>query len=304
MGRPRKRQRGESNNEAPETPESMDQPVTAINTNIDSSNVELNPIWPDLDLGNIDQSFAMSFDPSIYTGWSQAIPWSMDQLSFVSNAHDPVSTTLPSDQQTTCNCLVTTLSALQTLQGLTKFHFPSSMGNLRNTIASLTSVVNCAVCPKQRVTAFQNSLLLQTTLTCIGERFHGLVAGLNEEHDRLVASGERPQLRIGDPNSDLSLHTGRPDCPMGFNLSIDPVQWKTLAQNCLISLVKGPGSSITELIEAIETRQRKWHSDPMSESLREHNGAGPCFAAETDENVPQCVANLRGLLQEIESLTS
>jgi hypothetical protein len=300
MGRPRNRQR-EYN--APETPESMDQQVTTTNSCDDSSRMEINSVWPDLDLG-IDQSLPVSFDPSVYTGWSESIPWSMDQLSLVSTGSQSISAALPSEQHATCNCLVTTLSALQTLQILTKFHFPSSMGNLRNTITSLTSVVNCTICPQQRVTAFQNSLLLQTTLTCIAERFHGLVAGLNEEYGRLVASGERPQLRIGDPNGDMSLHTGQPDCPMGFNISIDPLQWKGLAQKCLMSLIKGPGNSLVELTDAIEARQQNWHSNPMAQSLRDHNSAGPCFPGHTEEGVPQCITNLRRLLQEIESLTS
>jgi hypothetical protein len=275
MGRPRKRPRGSDDIAIPTSP-----------ANVLASNSTL--------------------DPFIYEGTASSIPWTLDQTSFLSYVNPSVdiaqsTPAQPPVQSNVCSCIVTTSSALHILQGLITFHFPSSLGNLRNIISSLASVVDCPVCPQRRATALQNNLLLQTTLSSIAERFQGLLAGLEDEYQRLQSSGERPELRFADPLIDFSLHTGTVECPMGFTLALDPGQWRELAHKSLMSLISGPGGTVKELINCIEKRQQRWHAEPSLQLWREHESGGSCWRPlHEGEDVPQCVANLRHILRQIE----
>jgi hypothetical protein len=251
-----------------------------------------------------------TLDPFPNESITPSIPWALDEISFLSYVNSPVCIPQPAPAQpldhsnlTTCNCIATTSSALQLLQSLTTFHFPSSLGYLRNILSSLTPVVDCPLCPQQRSTALQNIMLLQTTLTSIAERFQGLLSGLEDEYRRLESSGERPQLRIADPSVDISLHSGTADCPMGFTLAIDPSQWRELARKSLMSLINGPGSTFKELIKGIEERQQNWHADLAKQQWGAHENGGYCWRPPQDtQEGPRCVANLRHILSQIESI--
>jgi hypothetical protein len=319
MGRPRKTRSGKyvSVSEDAGFANSTNTPVIGDS----NSNVALpSGVWNPLDslsngtsleaLQDAAGTINYNLDSFPFDGMSHSIPWSFDQtavLSYLPQQCDQVApSTLQTQSQTdtdiSCNCISITSSALQMLSSLTTFHFPSSLGYLRNILSSLSSVISCNVCPQSRAKALQNALLLQTTFASLVERFQGLLVGLDVEHQRLVEAGTRPSLRIADPSVNLSLHTGTPDCPMGFTLEIEPKQWRDLAHKSLMSLLKGSGSNtLLELVRAGQKRQAEWHVSKdapwMKGSPKERDG----WMQTIDERQePQCVVNLGQILKQVE----
>lgn len=60
------------------------------------------------------------------------------------------------------------------------------------------------------------------------------------------------------------LHTGTLDCPMSFNVQLEPSDWKRFAKQGLRLEVLGGGQNtnpLIRLVNAMETRQRRWHAD-------------------------------------------
>jgi hypothetical protein len=194
----------------------------------------------------VDPFFNFPLDGTSIT----SIPWSLDTSTLTSENQS---------QPELCTCVMTVASALLSLQSLTTFRFPSSLGSLRNVINSLKSVTECTICPQQSSTLLQNSLLLKTSFVCIVERFQALMAGLDEEYTRLVEANEKPQLRMGDPTVPFSSHTGTLDCPHGFTASLEPQQWKAIAKKSLTDLIKGPVDTLESLTKSIEGRSDGWH---------------------------------------------
>jgi len=222
-----------------------------------------------------------------------ATPATMNSLSNLS--------TLPYMEPTTCSCITITSLAMQTMQTMTTFHFPSSLGGLRNIMSSLSTVIHCPICPTQQATTLQNNLLLQTTLACLAERFQGLLFGLEQEYQRLIMENKRPQIRIGDPTIPLAYHIGSPDCPQGFNVSLEPEQWKQMARKELMTLLKGPENSLAQLIRDILERQVKWHADPNSNVVHMKQSSSTTSNGGKDPN--NCIVNLGEILNQIDKIT-
>jgi hypothetical protein len=130
---------------------------------------------------------------------------------------------------------------------------------------TITSVVNCPVCPKEGFSAIQNVQSIVSLFKAIVERFHKVLCEVDAEAARLEQSGLKKPYRIGDNNPALRhLHTGMPDCPMGFNINIDPGDWRKLVKAALKTEVYGDGSNqrpLMLLLKEAEARQARWHSD-------------------------------------------
>jgi len=304
MGRPKKRMREESS--------------TTLSPDSSNSGLDVSSTFGSYGMPNV----SAAMPPQHYQDVSMIppIPWSLD----TTNACTPaiIDTTFPQIdatladidimstlttstppsymKTTTCNCIAITSLALETLQSMTAFHFPSSLGGLRNIMSSLSTVIDCSVCPTQRTTSLQNSLLLQTTLSCLAEKFQGLLFGLEQEYQRLIRENERPKIRVGDPTVPMALHSGSPECYQGFNISLEPDQWKQMARKELMTLLKGPDHSLAQLIRGIQQRQIKWHADPNSNVIHMKH---PSATSTGNGDTPNCVVNLGEILNQIDKMT-
>jgi hypothetical protein len=164
-----------------------------------------------------------------------------------------------------CTCLSLTYLTLTDLQTVPTFSFPQVIIPLRKAMTTVSSLINCPICPLDPFSAIQNVSSLVSLFKAIIERFSKVLQEIGLEYDRLVTSGGKKPYRIGDNNPHLAhLHTGTLDCPMGFNIDLEPDAWKSLVKMALKGEVQGGGSNPTPLktlLEQAEARQRKWHSD-------------------------------------------
>ncbi|KAI9738703.1 MAG: hypothetical protein M1834_008208 [Cirrosporium novae-zelandiae] len=162
-----------------------------------------------------------------------------------------------------CSCLTDLYLSLSTLQSIKHPTFPSSLYGYRSASSTAANVLRCPQCPQNPMTRLQNVMLLGTLLPLIVYGYQQLLASIDRE-----ASSENPRsFRIGDSTpAHQHLHTGTPDCPLGLNIDLDPDDWRLLARKTIKKDILGNGNEDTQngllnLINEMEQRQRRWHSE-------------------------------------------
>lgn len=145
------------------------------------------------------------------------------------------------------------------------FAFPQVIVPLRKAMDTITSLINCPVCPKEPFSAIQNLQSLVSLFKAIIERFHKVLDEVDAEAARLEQTGQKKPYRIGDNSPGLMhLHTGTADCPMGFNIDIEASDWKRLVKTALKTEMFGGGSNqrpVNLLLQEAEARQARWHGE-------------------------------------------
>ncbi|KAL8904127.1 MAG: hypothetical protein Q9207_003478 [Kuettlingeria erythrocarpa] len=75
--------------------------------------------------------------------------------------------------------------------------------------------------------------------------------------------GEKITYRVGDASqANAHLHTGTPECPMGFHVELESEEWAAMARKVVKQDVYGNAQNIDCLIgvvEELEQRQHIWH---------------------------------------------
>jgi hypothetical protein len=210
--------------------------------------------------------------------------WELQPYSLANNDNEPLS-----GQQNTgpCACLTTTWMILTELQAITAFDFPQVVLPLRHAMSVLADIVSCPQCPKEPFSAIQNVQSIVSLMKAIVERFNRVLVEVDREAARLEEAGQKKPYRIGDNNPALShLHTGTPDCPMGFNIELEPKDWRRLVKTALKTEIYGNGSNarpLLDLVKESEMRQVKWHNDRRSwvdEMIQIHGGREECQDSE------------------------
>ncbi|KAF3043443.1 hypothetical protein E8E12_008020 [Didymella heteroderae] len=211
------------------------------------------PPMTNLDFGHTPPIDPTLWDPLVTTG--------------TQTGYQPASQDTPPDQTAMgpCTCLSLTYLTLTDLQTVPTFSFPQVIIPLRKAMTSISSLTHCPICPLDPFSAIQNVSSIVSLFKAIVERFSKVLHEIDRECERLRTTGGKKPYRIGDNNPHLAhLHTGTLDCPMGFNVELEPDVWRTLVKTALKGEVEGGGSNPTplkQLVEQAEARQRKWHSD-------------------------------------------
>ncbi|UPX10876.1 uncharacterized protein EKO05_0001512 [Ascochyta rabiei] len=164
-----------------------------------------------------------------------------------------------------CTCLSLTYLTLTDLQTVPSLSFPQVIFPLRKAMTAVSAVLHCPTCPLDPFSALQNVSSLTSLFKAIVSRFAKALAEVDLEAQRLRAQAARKPYRIGDNSPALShLHTGTLDCPMGFDVELQPDVWKTLVKAALRTEMDGGGSNPTPLMRLLretEERQARWHGD-------------------------------------------
>jgi hypothetical protein len=292
MGRPRKRPRHDVDDQ-PQATESLEPGWESIvnpplRPDLGPLDAWMNPngdaTFQDLIGDQSFQSCSGAQFPSLQNGLSGTLDNVPEQLQFrqALDLQDPqiaprsgafrpsplVNIANPNPSQV-CSCLPTISTTLGNIQALRAYHFPSSLWPLREAVHSIATVVNCTVCPKERGSSIQNIMLLQTVLTCLVERYHGFIAFIDAEAERVDSSSGTLPIRLGDQSREYAhLHTFTPDCPMGVTVDVAGKEWRVLARKAVKAQIEGSGKTLLGLMDTLERRQKKWHTDPEMEKLR------------------------------------
>lgn len=173
-----------------------------------------------------------------------------------------------------CACLSLTYLTLTHLHTLTTFAFPQIIPSLRTVTAALSTLIHCPTCPLDPFSAIQNLQSIVSLFKALVSRLNKVLLAVDDEAARLAQHGEKKLFRMGDSSAALAhLHTGTPDCPMGFLVQLEACEWRKIAKMALRTEVWGGGSNpqpLMELLAETEERQRRWHAEP--ERWREEMG--------------------------------
>ncbi|XP_014554593.1 hypothetical protein COCVIDRAFT_17657 [Bipolaris victoriae FI3] len=210
--------------------------------------------------------------------------WELQPDTLTNNINQPLS-----NQQIAgpCTCITTTWMVLTELQAVTAFDFPQVVIPLRNAMSALANIISCPQCPKEPFNAIQNIQSIVSLMKAIVQRFNKVLLEVDREAARLEEAGQRKPYRIGDNNPALShLHTGTADCPMGFDIELEPKDWRRLVKTALKAEVYGRGSNpwpLLDLVKKSEMRQEEWHKDRHSwvdEMIQLHGGREECHVSQ------------------------
>jgi hypothetical protein len=154
---------------------------------------------------------------------------------------------------------------------------------LRSAMKTTTKVLECKECPKQTSSAMQNMMLLSTLLLAMTDSYRKLLQSIDTEAARLKVSGKKKTFRMGDNAPErMHLHTGTPDCPMGFDIELDSDEWRKLARKVVKADIESTPQSLREtvsvlgLTEMLEVRQIRWHQDAHSGQNHLTTGGEKC----------------------------
>ncbi|KAF1975059.1 hypothetical protein BU23DRAFT_87051 [Bimuria novae-zelandiae CBS 107.79] len=288
MGRPRKRRREETPME--DTQEGAVDPSPTVN-GFSMHNFGDEGLRPQTDLTptvdfpgfggvSLDDAFAEAMIPPSYAEAFGQVPAYDPSHSHSVHPIDPLlweqqpsdsdfqsqANSTPGQPDTgPCTCLSLMYLALSDLQSINNFSFPAVVPRIRATLNTASVMVHCIKCPTEMFSAIQNMQSLNSLLGAIAERFHKVLAEIDAEADRLEQSGMKKPFRVGDNSPEnMHLHTGSTDCPMGYDIDLDPRDWRKLAKQMLKTEVMGGGhnpTSLVRLLEEVEERQHKWHFD-------------------------------------------
>ena len=222
----------------------------------------------------------------------------------------PANSTSDNGPQIGCICLSSIYLAITDLSALKDFAFPICLPQVRNALTVASVALKCPECPKTRATAVTNFMQLTTLLQLIAERYDRVLRAINDESDRAEEARETKHFRVGEHQTRRAhLHTGTADCPMGFNVELDPGEWRTLARKAVRQDVLGPAAvaavpaaaeddgddtnpdpdpdntddntnnnelttlrtntSLNGIVDLLIERQKSWHLDPKHEGYRQ-----------------------------------
>lgn len=211
---------------------------------------EWNPLCsPDLN----DLPFSNAANVNTATNGSEDIEDSSISSTLASSSRNAAAISAP------CSCLKELYAMLASFQSLPPPSFPSSRGPLLKATSLCRAVVRCPMCPQDYPSALQNLMLLTTLLPLV---VHGYAKLLQHIHEQ-AAQGCAVTFRVGDTSQAAShLHTGTPDCPMGFNIELDADEWSAMTRKVVKQDVYGNAQNMDCLlgvVEELEQRQHIWH---------------------------------------------
>lgn len=166
----------------------------------------------------------------------------------------------------TCACVTHFNLAWWELQRLKQFDFPQALAPIRSATITASNMVRCEVCPREKGTARRNLSDLVTLLHEIVEKYKHLLDFIDSEYHRISAAGEQKPFQMGDNRPENAhLHSGTLDCPMRFEITLDPPEWHKLVLKVIKAMIIGPhcsGESLLQLVDKLADRQKAWHKDP------------------------------------------
>lgn len=180
----------------------------------------------------IDTNIDPNLDPSLWDAQPTTGTGSGESPTGAMHTLDSLNIVPPTPPvEPPCACLSVMYLTLTDLQAITSFAFPAVIPPLRRAITTTSTIMRCDKCPQQPFTAIQNVLTMTSLLSAIAERYHKVLQSIDTEAMRLEHLGEKKTFRVGDTDPLLQhLHTGTEDCPMGFNIELEPQRLETIVQ--------------------------------------------------------------------------
>lgn len=158
----------------------------------------------------------------------------------------------------TCACLSNAYLALSNLQTIKNLPFPVTLQPVRSAMFIVGDMLDCTQCPKEQLSATQNTMLVGTLLTSVAQSVTRMLKAIDAEAAVAEAACTTKKFRMGDTSLALApFHTGTAECPAAFFVELEAKEWRLLTKKAVKSevMVSEPGKrSIIDLIRLVEER--------------------------------------------------
>jgi hypothetical protein len=101
-------------------------------------------------------------------------------------------------------------------------------------------------------------MFLGTLLPIVAQNYGETLKEIDRQARDLHERGEIKKMRVGDMNP-LTVHTGTPDCPGGFEIQMTPNEWRDMARKVVRTDVLCSDSGLMSLVREMETRSKARH---------------------------------------------
>lgn len=180
--------------------------------------------------------------------------------------------------------------------------FPQALAPLKKALAYAEMIISCKACTTTHspiASWRQNTLYMITLLSSIACKFDELLRAVDTEATGLHETQSTKKMRIGAEwsSNTAHLHTGTPDCPMGFEMEFGAAEYRDLAFRGIKSEVFPPEEgkrTLVSMVVRLELRQRIIHA------FQDLPGAKSAHDHVTDN--PQCVKLTQSIWSTIHSL--
>lgn len=205
-----------------------------------------------------------------------------------------------------CTCLSLMYLTMTELQTMSTFAFPAVIHTQRHAMSAASSLIHCPKCPTATLSVIQNVQSLGALLSTIAERFHKILSEIDVQAEELERTGQKKEFRLGDSDpTNQYLHTGMPDCPMGFDIQLDGKDWKALTKKALKSEVLGGGSSrisLAALLDEFEQRQLRWHEsgNNREERIKIFGAENTCGVMEGPSPCQHMINQVRAMIRSMQ----
>ncbi|KAM0435836.1 hypothetical protein ACHAPT_002727 [Fusarium lateritium] len=204
--------------------------------------------------------------------------------------------------QQTCACLANLYLSLEEVRKADKLPFAARLSLLRDLTANASGIIQCQVCPTKFLWAMQNAQLLNTLIISIAEGYKKIVKSVEDETQRAQEGNESKILFISEGEKyEQSSQNGNTHGP-GFPLSLDPLDWQSIAKKAIKAELFGTTHSIspsfTTMLQLMEDRQQGWHSG----SLPVSKGIACRLPHQMQDKEPHCVSlvkHTRGMVSQL-----
>lgn len=194
-----------------------------------------------------------------------------------------------------CSCVSNIHQALDQLRGELDPDIYTSLSLLRSVRQTAVVSLDCQICPKQYLSAMQNSLALGTLAMGMVDCYEKLLKSLTVENEAQSGLPKAKALNIqGDP--ELSHNSS------GFRLELDDAEWRSLTRRVMRGEVHGNNTSessslsFAALIDRLESRQRDWHRNPPG------TGFPPTYQSRNGEEKHACLEVIGSAKKALERL--
>lgn len=273
MGRPRKRRREDDLNDEPGEGSGGSNGLTSLPPPGSG-----NPVaeWADpvlFDVG-VSNDAPASYEPNLNSPrFNQyaaitSTGYGSSQTSGFDQATSPYTPSPATNQQSAlpCSCLPNMYLATSSMTSPSppNVSFPAALVPVRAALNTAADMLACSHCISEFESFRHNFLLVNTLLSTILSRIRRVFAELETETTRAKANGEKKKFRMGEFSPEtMHLHTGTPDCPMGFDVELEAGEWRSMLYRTVKGYIyeKGDGRRTLEgLIGELEARQMSMHA--------------------------------------------
>ena len=222
----------------------------------------------------------------------------------------------PPSTESKGTCVPDMYDALKSLECLDPI-FPQSLPTLRNAVRLAQTTLECEICNHKN---FQHMMVTGTLLQVTAERYARVLHSIDQQSHSDEEARRKRTLRMGEVSTDPSLamqHTGQPGCPMGFEIEIEPSEWRRLARRVVqidifalgdedeqekVEEGKASRCGLMGVLKKMRRRQQERHAAFFATNPQAKHLSGLANCSSLNQETPMCLRVIQNVTDVVNHL--